>query len=60
LASTWGGQTLVFAQQTKQEVLGAYVAVMGTLGLFLGEREHLLGALCEPLEWVDRNPPAQD
>jgi len=54
-----GGQSFVFAEETKQEVFGADITVMGTLGLFLGEREHLLGALAEPLEWVDRNPPAQ-
>jgi hypothetical protein len=33
--------------------------VVGALSFFLGEREHLLGALGEPLERVDGNSPKQ-
>ena len=54
------GQPIVLPQQTKKEMLGADIAVAGTLGFFLGEREHPLGAFGEPLEWVDGSPPTQD
>ena len=47
-----GGQPFLFAQQAKQEMLGTDVAVMGPLGLVLGECEYLLGPFGEPLERV--------
>jgi hypothetical protein len=46
---------VAFAQQAQQEVLGTDVAVVGALGLLLGERKYVLGALAEPLERIDGN-----
>jgi hypothetical protein len=50
------GQAVTFAKQAQEQVLGSDVAVVRTLCFFLGERQNFLGALGEPLEWVDGNP----
>src|SRR2546430_2471347 len=39
-------------KQTQQEILGAYVVVVGPLRLLLGEGEHLLRTLNEPFERI--------
>ena len=55
-----GGQTLTFAQQAKQEMLGADVRMVRALGLLLGEGEDLLRSLGEPLKGIQdslRAPP---
>ena len=44
------------AEQAEEQVLGADVAVVGALGLFLGERQHMLRPLAEPLERIDGDP----
>src|SRR3712207_944050 len=48
-----GGQTLLLAQQSEQDVLGADVVVLERSRLLLGEDDHLAGPLCESLEHVD-------
>src|SRR2546428_8032803 len=47
-----GGESLAFAQQTKEQVLGADVRVVRALGLFLGERQDLLRSLRKSLKGV--------
>ena len=47
---------VAIAHQAQQEVLGANVAVVRALGLLLGERQYVLGALAEPLERKDGKP----
>ena len=51
-----GGEALLLAQQTEQDVLGPDVVVLERARLFLRENDHLPGALCESLEHVLRGP----
>ncbi len=45
-----GGQPLLLAQQSQQDVLGADVVVLERARLFLGQDDYLTGSLCESLE----------
>ena len=45
-----GGEALLLAQQTEQDVLGADVVVLERASLFLGQDDYLTGSLCESLE----------
>ena len=45
-----GGEPLLLAQETEQDVLGADVVVLEDAGFLLGEDDHLAGPLCEALE----------
>ena len=47
-----GGEAFAFAQQTKEQVLGADVGVMRALSLFLSQRQDLLRSLGKPLKGV--------
>ena len=46
------GDSAIFAEQAEQEVLGPYVRVVGALGLFLRQRQDVLGAFAEAFERV--------
>ena len=45
-----GGETLFFAEQAEQDVLGADVVVLEGAGLVLGQHDHLSGSLGEAFE----------
>src|SRR6266550_3425493 len=47
-----GREAFAFAQQTKEQVLGADIGVVRALGLFLGERQDLLRSLRKSLKGV--------
>ena len=47
-----GGEALAFAQQTKEQVLGADIGMVRALGLFLGQRQDLLRSLRKSLKGV--------
>src|SRR5438876_2972143 len=47
-----GREAFAFAQQTKEQVLGADIRVVRALGLFLGERQDLLRSLRKSLKGV--------
>src|SRR3954453_13838161 len=44
------GQALLLAEQAEQDVLSAYVVVLESPRLLLGEDDYLAGSLCESLE----------
>jgi hypothetical protein len=52
------GKTLLLAEESKQDVLGADVVVLEGSCLFLGEDHHLPGPLCESLEHLGYFLPA--
>ncbi len=47
-----GGQAFTLAKQAQEQVLGAYVAVVGSFCFFLGERQNLLGSLSKSFKRV--------
>ena len=51
-----GGEALLLAEQTEEDVLGPDVVVLERARLFLRENDHLPGSLCESLEHVLRGP----
>ena len=47
-----GGDPITFANETQQKMLCTNVVVVETLSLFLRQRQHLPGALCELVELI--------
>src|SRR5712691_7900294 len=44
--------SIAFTHKAKEQMLGAYIALVRALGLLLGECQHFLGPLAESLEGI--------